>query len=191
MLKKFFVLFISIVLLLGCNKEVKKFESEKFLFGTYIRITVYDSDEKLARESMEKAFEEIARIDQKFNSKVPESVIGRLNSSEDKSVKLDEEGKYLFNEVNKMYELSNKKYDITIEPLLKTWGFGEVAKLSVPTLEEIKKAQEVIDFSKVKIEGDNLIIESPVKSIDTGSFLKGYGKFLDLLSGYGNIQNRS
>ena len=73
-----------------------------------------------------------------------------------------------------MYELSNKKYDITIEPLLKTWGFGEVAKLSVPTFEEIKKAQEVIDFSKVKIEGDNLIIESPVKSIDTGSFLKGY-----------------
>ena len=142
--------------------------------GTYIRITVYDSDEKLARESMEKAFEEIARIDQKFNSKVPESVIGRLNSSEDKSVKLDEEGKYLFNEVNKMYELSNKKYDITIEPLLKTWGFGEVAKLSVPTFEEIKKVQEVIDFSKVKIEGDNLIIESPVKSIDTGSFLKGY-----------------
>ena len=78
MLKKIFVLFISIVLLLGCNKEVKKFESEKFLFGTYIRITVYDSDEKLARESMEKAFEEIARIDQKFNSKVPESVIGKI-----------------------------------------------------------------------------------------------------------------
>ena len=54
MLKKIFVLFVSIVLLLGCNKEIKKFESEKFLFGTYIRITVYDSDEKLARESMEK-----------------------------------------------------------------------------------------------------------------------------------------
>ena len=174
MFKRIFLLFISVIFLLGCNKEVKKFESEKFLFGTYIRMTVYDSDEKLAKESMEKAFDEIARIDQKFNSKVPESVIGRLNSSEDKSVKLDEEGKYLFNEVNKMYELSNKKYDITIEPLLKTWGFGEVAKLSVPTFEEIKKAQEVIDFSKVKIEGDNLIIESPVKSIDTGSFLKGY-----------------
>ena len=136
MLKKLFILFFSLIFLLSCGKEVKKIESEKFLFGTYIRITVYDSDEKLARESMEKAFEEIARIDQKFNSKVPESVIGRLNSSEDKSVKLDEEGKYLFNEVNKMYELSNKKYDITIEPLLKTWGFGEVAKLSVPTLEE-------------------------------------------------------
>ena len=51
-----------------------------------------------------------------------------------------------------MYEFSNKKYDITIEPLLKTWGFGEVAKLSVPTEEEIKKAQEVIDFSKVKLK---------------------------------------
>jgi FAD:protein FMN transferase len=174
MLKKLFILFFSLIFLLSCGKEVKKIESEKFLSGTYIRITVYDSDEKLARQSIEKAFNEIARIDSKFNSKVPESVIGKLNSSEDKSVKLDEEGKYLFNEVNKMYELSNRKYDITIEPLLKVWGFGEVGKLSVPTFEEIKKAQETIDFSKVKIEGDNLIIESPVKSIDTGSFLKGY-----------------
>ena len=174
MFKRIFLLFISVIFLLGCNKEVKKFESEKFLFGTYIRMTVYDSDEKLAKESMEKAFDEIARIDQKFNSKVSESIIGKLNSSENKSVKLDDEGKYLFNELNKIYEFSNKKYDITIEPLLKTWGFGEIEKLSLPTEEEIKKAQEVIDFSKVKLDGDNLIIEDPVKSIDTGSFLKGY-----------------
>ena len=172
MFKRIFLLFISVIFLLGCNKEVKKFESEKFLFGTYIRMTVYDSDEKLAKESMEKAFDEIARIDQKFNSKVSESIIGKLNSSENKSVKLDDEGKYLFNELNKIYEFSNKKYDITIEPLLKTWGFGEIEKLSLPTEEEIKKAQEVIDFSKVKLDGDNLIIEDPVKSIDTGSFLK-------------------
>lgn len=174
MFKRIFLLFISVIFLLGCNKEVKKFESEKFLFGTYIRMTVYDSDEKLAKESMEKAFDEIARIDQKFNSKVSESIIGKLNSSENKSVKLDDEGKYLFNELNKIYEFSNKKYDITIESLLKTWGFGEIEKLSLPTEEEIKKAQEVIDFSKVKLDGDNLIIEDPVKSIDTGSFLKGY-----------------
>lgn len=174
MFKRIFLLFISVIFLLGCNKEVKKFESEKFLFGTYIRMTVYDSDEKLAKESIKKAFDEIARIDQKFNSKVSESIIGKLNSSENKSVKLDDEGKYLFNELNKIYEFSNKKYDITIEPLLKTWGFGEIEKLSLPTEEEIKKAQEVIDFSKVKLDGDNLIIEDPVKSIDTGSFLKGY-----------------
>ena len=174
MFKRIFLLFISVIFLLGCNKEVKKFESEKFLFGTYIRMTVYDSDEKLAKESMEKAFDEIARIDQKFNSKVSVSIIGKLNSLENKSVKLDDEGKYLFNELNKIYEFSNKKYDITIEPLLKTWGFGEIEKLSLPTEEEIKKAQEVIDFSKVKLDGDNLIIEDPVKSIDTGSFLKGY-----------------
>ena len=174
MFKRIFLLFISVIFLLGCNKEVKKFESEKFLFGTYIRMTVYDSDEKLAKESIKKAFDEIARIDQKFNSKVSESIIGKLNSSENKSAKLDDEGKYLFNELNKIYEFSNKKYDITIEPLLKTWGFGEIEKLSLPTEEEIKKAQEVIDFSKVKLDGDNLIIEDPVKSIDTGSFLKGY-----------------
>lgn len=174
MIKKIFIFLISFVFLFGCGKEIKKFESEKFLFGTYIRITVYDSDEKLAKESMEKAFEEIARIDQKFNSKVSESIIGRLNSSKEKKIEIDEEGKYLFSEIKRIYELSNKKYDITIEPLLKTWGFGKVENISLPKAEEIKEAQKLVDFSKVKIAENTLYIESPVKSIDTGSFLKGY-----------------
>lgn len=174
MIKRIFILLISFLFLFGCDKEIKKFESEKFLFGTYIRITIYDTNEKLAKESIEKAFEEIARIDQKFNSKVSDSIIGRLNLSKDKKIEIDEEGKYLFNEINSIYELSNKKYDITIEPLLKTWGFGEIKNLSFPNIEDIRQAQELVDFSKVKIDGNTLYIETPVKSIDTGSFLKGY-----------------
>ena len=174
-IKKLLIVFVLLFSFIGCSeKKINKFESERFLFGTYIRITVYDKDEKLAKTSMEEAFKEIERIDNKFNSKVSSSVIGKLNASPKEAVELDEEGVYLFNELKEIYELSNGKYDITIGPLLKVWGFGETGDITIPSEEAIKAAQSKIDFSKVKLEGNKLSFEEPINEIDTGSFLKGY-----------------
>ncbi len=168
-----------VMLLVSCSKnEVQKYEDSKFLFGTYIKIIVYDEDINLAKNSAEKAFQEIERIDTKFNSKYQGSIIDRLNNSENKEVELDEEGLKIFDEVKKVYLLSDGKYDITIGPLLKLWGFTDEMidspTLKIPTKEEIEFTKTFIDFEKIKIEGNKLILEKPVKEIDTGSFLKGY-----------------
>ena len=79
----------------------------------------------------------------------------------------------LFSKVREVYELSDKKYDITIGPLLKAWGFGEVGEISIPSKECLAQILTEIDFDKVKIEGNQMYMESPVNEIDTGS-LKGY-----------------
>lgn len=168
-----------VMLLVSCSKnEVQKYEDSKFLFGTYIKIIVYDEDINLAKNSAEKAFQEIERIDTKFNSKYQGSIIDKLNNSENKEVELDEEGLKIFDEVKKVYLLSDRKYDITIGPLLKLWGFTDEMidspTLKIPTKEEIEFTKTFIDFEKIKIEGNKLILEKPVKEIDTGSFLKGY-----------------
>ena len=106
MLKKILAILILPIFILSCSKEVQKIENSKFLFGTYISITVYDKDEKLANRAIEAAFQEIERIDNKFNSKVKGSIIDNLNSGKEKKVKLDEEGVYLFQNLKKIYELS-------------------------------------------------------------------------------------
>lgn len=173
------IISLLVILLVSCSKnEVQKYEDSKFLFGTYIKIIVYDEDINLAKNSAEKAFQEIERIDAKFNSKYQGSIIDKLNNSENKEVELDEEGLKIFDEVKKVYLLSEGKYDITIGPLLKLWGFTDEMidspTLKIPTKEEIEFTKTFIDFEKIKIEGNKLILEKPVKEIDTGSFLKGY-----------------
>lgn len=173
------IISLLVILLVSCSKnEVQKYEDSKFLFGTYIKIIVYDEDINLAKNSAEKAFQEIERIDTKFNSKYQGSIIDKLNNSENKEVELDEEGLKIFDEVKKVYLLSEGKYDITIGPLLKLWGFTDEMidspTLKIPTKEEIEFTKTFIDFEKIKIEGNKLILEKPVKEIDTGSFLKGY-----------------
>ncbi|WP_096401407.1 FAD:protein FMN transferase [Fusobacterium varium] len=174
-IKRLLIILLLPLAFIGCtDKKMQKFESEKFLFGTYIKITVYDKDEKLAKKGMEEAFNEIERLDNKFNSKIKTSIIGKLNSDPATPVELDDEGLMLFSKVREVYELSDKKYDITIGPLLKAWGFGEVGEVSIPSKEFLAQILTEIDFDKVKIEGNQMYMESPVNEIDTGSFLKGY-----------------
>ena len=174
MLKKILAILILPIFILSCSKEVQKIENSKFLFGTYISITVYDKDEKLANRAIEAAFQEIERIDNKFNSKVKGSIIDNLNSGKEKKVKLDEEGVYLFQNLKKIYELSHGKYDVTIGPLLDVWNFGAKEQRELPKIEELKKAMEYIGFSKIVLDGNELYYSEDKAEIDTGSFLKGY-----------------
>ena len=175
-IKKVVLSIIMFMFFIGCgSKEMKKFTEERFLFGTYIQMIVFSENEKTAKDAMNKAFEKIAEIDRKYNSKSKGSVIYNLNHSEEKETILDEEGVMLFTEVKKMYDFSHGKYDITISPLLETWGFfSEQDNLKVPSDEELKEALSHVDFGKVVLEGNILKANAPVKEIDTGSFLKGY-----------------
>lgn len=173
------IIIFMLLFLLGCSeKKMQKYEDSRFLFGTYMKIIIYDESLDKAKLASEKAFQEIERIDSKFNSKYEGSIIDMLNKSSKKEVNLDAEGTEIFNEVEKMYILSNKKYDITIGPLLKLWGFTDEMidslTLKVPKKEEIEFTKHFIGYDKVKKINNKLIIESPVKEIDTGSFLKGY-----------------
>ena len=176
MIKKIIFLITIVFILVGCgSKEMKRFTEERFLFGTYIQMIVFSENEKSAKEAMDKAFERIGEIDSKYNSKTKGSIIYNLNNSETKEAILDAEGVMLFTEVKKMYDFSHGKYDITITPLLETWGFfSEKPRENVPSDEELKEALSSVDFSKVTLEGNILKINAPVKEIDTGSFLKGY-----------------
>lgn len=176
MIKKIIFLIITVFILVGCgSKEMKRFTEERFLFGTYIQMIVFSENEKSAKEAMDKAFERIGEIDSKYNSKTKGSIIYNLNNSETKEAVLDAEGVMLFTEVKKMYDFSHGKYDITITPLLETWGFfSEKPRENVPSDKELKEALSHVDFSKVTLEGNILKINAPVKEIDTGSFLKGY-----------------
>ncbi len=177
--KNIFIIIFSLFLFISCSeKQLEKIEDSRFAFGTYIKIMIYENDTSKAKRAIDKAFDEMQRIDEKYNSKNPKSDIYALNNGIKNSIILDDEGKYLFEELSKIYELSGHKYDITIAPLMDLWGFVDekidLPNLKVPTQKEIDYVKRNIDYSLVKIEGDKLYYEKPVKEIDTGSFIKGY-----------------
>lgn len=177
-MKKIIVLMLCMFLFTACGEKSsspeKKITESRFLFGTYIQMIVYSENEKEAHEAVNAAFDRIGEIDSKYNSKTRGSVIYNLNNSEKKEAVLDEEGVMLFQEVGRVYKLSHGKYDITISPLLETWGFYSDGRENIPSREELDKALKQIDFSKVELKNNIIKINEPIKEIDTGSFLKGY-----------------
>ncbi|GLI57848.1 FAD:protein FMN transferase [Propionigenium maris DSM 9537] len=174
-MRKGLLIILIILSLFGCgSREPQRVEREKFLFGTYIKIIVYDEDTKLAEKAIEAAFREIARIDAKMNNHSEGSLIDKINKSTEKRVEIDEEGERILGEVKRVYKLSKGGFDITLRPLLETWGFTVDGGERVPTPEEIEEALSKVDYSKVKIEGGYLTFDAPVEKIDTGAFLKGY-----------------
>ena len=177
-MKKIIVLMLCMFLFTACGEKnsspEKKITESRFLFGTYIQMIVYSENEKEAHEAVNAAFDRIGEIDSKYNSKTRGSVIYNLNNSEKKEAVLDEEGVMLFQEVGRVYKLSHGKYDITISPLLETWGFYSDGRENIPSREELDKALKQIDFSKIELKNNIIKINGPIKEIDTGSFLKGY-----------------
>lgn len=155
----------------ACGQSEEKYQKVEYLFGTDIMVTVYDKDENHAKKSLDDAFKEMKRIDSSYNTKVPTSLLSKLNK--DGKVQLNEEGIMLLNKVKEGYTISKGKYDITAEPLLKCWGF-ENSRNTLPTKEELEKAKENIDFSKIKIDGNEVVLMKKGLTLDTGSFLKGY-----------------
>lgn len=174
MIKKLLLTVFILTLFISCGKSINKIEKDEFSFGTYISITVYDTDIKKAEKAIKEAFLEMERIDKKYNSKVQGSEIYKLNSGEIKKIELDDEGVYIFSELKKVYELSNKKYDVTIEPLVELWDFGREEVENIPNSTEIKETLKKIDFENVVLDGNTLSYKKTGIRIDTGSFLKGY-----------------
>jgi len=174
-MKKILLIFI-LLLLIGCGKkEKKKIVERKFAFGTMIDMVVYSENSAKAKKAMDLAFEEIERIDDKFNTHKEDSLIYKLNHNAGKYFQLDNEGLYLFSGVEKTYNLSETKYDITITPLMKVWGFfDESDKIKIPKKDQLEKAIVMVDYSNLEVIGDKIRLKTSKNEIDTGSFLKGY-----------------
>ncbi|MGL5053690.1 MAG: FAD:protein FMN transferase [Cetobacterium sp.] len=172
--RNIFLLFLLFLLVLGCEKKQQRLDEEKFAFGTFFKISVFSEDNINSKSSIEKSFEEIKRIDNTYNSKVENSLFFNLNKT--KKEKINEEGIYLFKKIEETYNLSNKKYDITMEPLMTVWGFSDKVepRKKLPTEFELEQAAKNIDFSKIVIEKGVIFIQKDGVKIDTGSFLKGY-----------------
>ena len=176
-MKKNLLIFI-LLLLIGCGKkETKKIVERKFSFGTMIDLVVYSENSLQAKKAIDLAFEEIERVDNKFNTHKKDSLIYKLNHNPGKFFELDSEGLYLFSAVEQIYNLSKTKYDITITPLMKVWGFfdeSDFNKVKIPKKDVLEKAIKMVNYSNLEIIGNKIRLKTSKNEIDTGSFLKGY-----------------
>lgn len=129
-MKRILCLAFAVLMLSSCGID-KKYEKTVFSMDTHITMSAYGDK---AEEALDKAEDEISRIDKKF----------KVSNTEKIAFKSDEEVENLLALADEIKEKTNGAFDIRVAPVMRAWGFysEEFTEKNpkVPTKEELTDA---------------------------------------------------
>jgi thiamine biosynthesis lipoprotein len=158
------------LILLSCTRTEQLKEFDGFLFGSYLKVKVLESNQEKANRVVAKAFAEMIRLDSLFSLYKPGSEINQINRQG--KGKLSKDLKDLLVRAIEVSEKSNGAFDITVYPLIQFWRtYFKMEK--IPDSFEIKHRLKFVDYRKVKIQNDSVYLPDSFK-IDLGGIAVGY-----------------
>ena len=163
---------LCIAMLTACQNsdENKKVSKDIFAMDTYMTVTAYG---KNAENGVNKAVDEINRLETVLSAEKQESDIYKLN--ETGSGTLSTDTKDIVSKALEINKTTNGAFDISIYPLMVKWGFT-TQKYNVPSKNEISKLLKDVDSSKI-------IFDEKSGNIKLKENMK-----IDLVSLGGNVQ---
>lgn len=179
-LRRLAALFAAVILIFSLSACAPKGSVLTFAaFNTIIRIethgTVVSSTTKNQLENL------FSHLQNSFDKNISGSLTNRFNQTDtlNAPILLSDEEFEVINSAKFCYDFSNGKFDPTIYPLTKIWGFSPYAytpNFTPPNQTEIENAKTLCDFSKIEISSQNKTISKSQTNIqlDLGGLVKGY-----------------
>lgn len=127
---------------------------------------------KNAENAVDKAVDDINRLETVLSAQKKESDIYKLNQTGSGTLSADT--KDIVSEALKINKTTNGAFDISIYPLMVKWGFT-TQKYNVPSKSEISKLLKNVDSSKIEFDEKSSSIKlGKNMKIDLGGIAKGY-----------------
>lgn len=169
------------------NENTNEIKRTQILLGTVVEIEVKNTEEKLANDAIEKAFEEIKRIDLTFSSINPESEVYKINYSNDSIIKVSNELFWLLARSNDISKITNNAFDISLENLITLWGFERKENFRLPDTKEINYALKNCGWTNVNLMDSNYIRLLNNVKLNFSAIAKGYAvdRAINVLKKYG------
>jgi len=148
--------------------------------GTLVSISISLSNvkESKARELTSSAFDLMSGLEKKFSIDSDYLRAIKKNAGLEKFTSIPPEVLFVIKKGIYFGDLSGGRFDITISPLLKLWGFYEMEasekNSDIPSKDEIKKILPLINYKKVQIKGSKVYLEKKGMSLELGGLAKGY-----------------
>jgi thiamine biosynthesis lipoprotein len=166
--------------LFGCDSSGQLSGWSGMTMGTTYQVKIAQasiSDNKLEilKTKVDSALTEVNR---QMSTYDPGSEISRFNKLRDTTiVEVSTEFIEVVKEALKVYESSEKAFDITVAPLVNLWGFGiKEHRITPPTKEEISSALKNIGSNQLIRVGDTGLKKAiPKLQLDLSAIAKGYG----------------
>lgn len=168
------ILIIGLVLnVVGCRQQEYKFMEGK-IYGTYYSIS-YES----AANYDSTIVKEMERVNSSLSMFNPNSVITKINRSE--SDRVDSLFVRMFIQAQKVYDMTEGAFDITVAPLSNAWGFG-FKNERLPSAGKVDSLLRYIGMNKLTLDGMRLVKSMEGVQLDASSIAKGLG--VDLVADF-------
>ena len=186
----------TVLLLVTCHSSLVtasdapvRYEASHESMGTIFTVAVYGRDRTFLSEVVEQVFEEVDRLDEQMSNYKPESELSVINREAASHPVIVEPGLFHLLEICvQRSEQTDGAFDITVGPLMKSWGFFR-GRGRLPTEAELSEVLKHVGYRHIKLDAERRTIrfdESGI-DIDLGGIAKGYAvdRAIDILRSNG------
>jgi thiamine biosynthesis lipoprotein len=162
---------VAVLSVLSCRPGARATRKQtRLLMDTYVTIEALGST-PVADRAVESAFVRLEQINRKFNHLDTASPLYAFNAG--LAPLADSELVRVVEAAVGVSEASGGAFDITVEPLVRLWGFyGD--HQAVPSQRQIDSCLEFVGYGKLRIEDGRVTRLDPRVRVDLGGIAKGY-----------------
>lgn len=156
------------------DADFKKYSDNFMALDTTITLILYDDTEQ-GETYLKEAKDLTEHWEGVLSKTIDTSFTAQLNADKEyvfSNSQDDERNKYLVDRSLYYYNLTDGAFDVTIEPLVKLWGFGE-AHQGKPKDEDIQNALKRVGSDNVVLTDSSVSLENDA-TVDFGGIAKGY-----------------
>lgn len=161
---------------------------KKYAMGTVFEIVAYDHSYEHGSGAIEKALNEVVRIDAILSNFKPESPLSELNRSAHFHTQRVPSDLYrVIDTALRLSRLTDGKFDISVAPLVDLWK-AALSGDAIPSAEQEKKVRSCVGYEKIELTPpDKIAFHSPCLHLDLGAVGKGYAvdRAADVLRNWG------
>ena len=176
------VISLGLLSLYGCSPADTALEPASrdwAVMGTELSITVYRAgfETETTSADLDAAFAAVAEIDALMSLYKPDSELSALNANAGNGAMAVNSHTFAVLDAAQHYAaLTNGAVDITVEPLVRLWGFFDVENAAVPSQQRIDAAKKRTGMGRLALNRQSRSVALNTDTrVDLGGIAKGYG----------------
>lgn len=187
---RFVYLFFSACLLLSCSPKEPLYNTQTYVFGTLVDISIYGETDARAQAVTTAIISHYNALHNRLHAWQP-SEISLINDafSQGETARISPDVAKMINQITELSKQSGGAFNPTIGHLINTWGFqSDEFKAHPVDVEHIKMlVSKQPTMSDIIIDADKISSHNKSVKLDLGGYAKGYA--LDMGLAYLREQN--
>ncbi len=175
---RLFLLYIFFCLLTSCSKPEPLYNTQSYVFGTLVDISIYGESDSQAQEISNQIIREFQDLHNRLHAWRPSELnaINHAFAQGDTPVSIKSDLSAMIQDATRLSVQSNGAFNPAIGGLIEEWGFhhDEFApkKVDENKLASLVKANP--QMSDIVLENGSVFSKNPAVQLDLGGYAKGY-----------------